>query len=95
MLDAPLEPRMREWLIALFDAFSAHSGRTVGTISVRICGGDAGMYEALKGGEQTFSAYTFDRTLSALSDAWPDDLRWPEGIPRFGRSAVRTKARKT
>ncbi|ELT50973.1 hypothetical protein [Brucella intermedia] len=93
MRNAPLEPQMREWLIRLFDAFAAHTGLTIGSISVRICGGDAQFYDGLKGGHKTFSAYSFDRTLASLSDAWPPELEWPSDIPRFGRSSVRFKTR--
>lgn len=85
---------MRAWLIELFDAYAAHTGRTKLTISVRICGGAGDFYEALQDENRTFEAYAFDRTVGALSDAWPKNLPWPKGCPRFSREDVRAKARR-
>ncbi|WP_099863807.1 hypothetical protein [Pararhizobium haloflavum] len=94
MADLPIEPQLRRWLITLFDRFAEATGRTPVSIGVKVCGGDGYFYRGLIGGEKTFTAYAFDRTIGRLSDQWPEDTPWPEGIPRFSESDVRERKRK-
>jgi hypothetical protein len=62
-----------------------------------VCGwaqGDPRFYAKLKDDVLTFSAYSYDRVVSSLSERWPDGLDWPDGIPRIKPGDVKERARK-
>ncbi|NKC48146.1 hypothetical protein HED54_05825 [Ochrobactrum anthropi ATCC 49188] len=83
---------MRGWLINLLELFIAHTGLPERVVVSRVCGAKPTLLESLKLGESSFSSHSFDWALSGLSDVWPDDLPWPEGVPRFSRSQVRIRS---
>lgn len=67
-------------LVKQAKTYSAHTGKTLSTISsyaVR----DGKFFDRLeRGGGCTLR--TAERLILWFSDNWPDDLEWPSGVPR-------------
>lgn len=67
-------------LLTLAERIAVHEGVTHWAISYRILGrGD--FFQGLKiGRDCRFSTYR--RVIQRLAELWPEDLEWPEDIPR-------------
>lgn len=81
----PLYPQMRRHLLDLFDAYKAATGRSEISIAVKVCNGGKDFFRDLRRYRLGLMVSSFDRCIANFSDAWPADLPWPEGCPRFSR----------
>lgn len=71
---------MTDNLITLADVFADHIGVKHHAISMRLLGkGD--FFQSLKN-QGDCRTKTAERVLQGFADCWPDDLEWPQGIPR-------------
>jgi hypothetical protein len=67
-------------LIELANALAEHQGVTHWAISMRLAGrGD--LFSKLERGADVRMG-TYERLLRKFSACWPEDLAWPEGVPR-------------
>lgn len=70
----------RTHLIDLANALAGHDGVTHWAISMRLAGrGD--LFSKLERGADVRMG-TYERLLRKFSACWPEDLAWPEGVPR-------------
>lgn len=90
----PLEPRLRAHLKRLFETYAAKVGGAYSTISARVSG-DARFYDNLCVGKVGFTVKRYDIIVANFSNAWPDDLPWPEGIERTRLEDLPTRAPRT
>lgn len=69
-----------EDLLKLCDTYAAWRGVTHWRVSVLVgCGG--GFFARLRSGKGC-TVRTAQRVVEWFSENWPDDLPWPEGVPR-------------
>jgi hypothetical protein len=71
-------------LTALCDAYANHMSITHWRVSFLVRG-DGSFFKRLKDGS-TCTLKTFRKSIQWFSDHWPEDLEWPEGIPRPSKS---------
>lgn len=70
----------RQNLSSLATVLAAHEGVTHWAISMRLFGkGD--FFRKLEGGSNPRTD-TYEKALAKFSDLWPEDLEWPQSIPR-------------
>lgn len=74
------EPLLRENLIKVTQTFARHAGLGISTVARRFLG-DSKLFSRIHDGG-TFSVRFYDRSVSRFAENWPDDLPWPEGVPR-------------
>jgi hypothetical protein len=95
-ISTPLEPVMRERMIRLFEAMIRLTGKTPGTISIKIVGSHFRLLDTLRDPNAAFAAFLYDRVVATISAAWPDDREpWPADIPRFGLADLRVRTRSS
>lgn len=70
----------QENLLRLSDTLTAHENITHWAVSMRLFGKGDFFHRLKKGGHPRTD--TYERALLKLSETWPDDLEWPEGIQR-------------
>lgn len=81
-----------DMLIALAETLSAHRGLKLSTVST-YAAGDGKFFGSLKSG----SGCTIRRAENVLNwfhENWPDDLAWPQDIPRPEAEAKSKTARR-
>lgn len=77
---------LREQFIRAFDAFVAASGVAESTLSDRVMGSGT-RFRRIRDGSD-IGTVTFERVMQWLSDNWPDNAKWPEGVARPAPSAA-------
>lgn len=76
-LEIMLHAKMRDQLLRLAETLGAHRGVTAPTVFAQVIGDPKAAYRLMEG--EDFKVKTVDRWLQKISNAWPDDLPWPEG----------------
>lgn len=66
--------------LLLAEHFSSHVNRSTSTLSTHIVG-HARLFERFAQGKGC-SAYTYRDTMIWFAANWPEDLDWPDSIPR-------------
>ena len=67
-------------LTKLANLLAKHKGVTHWTISVQLVGKGDFFHKLMAGGD--CRTKTYNKVMTAFSQNWPDDLAWPEDIPR-------------
>lgn len=75
-----MEEILRQHLIEAAKAFEAASGVSLATIGRRALNDNTLLARLASG--QGFTVKTYDRLLGWLSENWPDNAVWPEGVIR-------------
>jgi len=73
---------MKKILFKIQQAYSAHYGLTHWAVSYRIFGHGDFFHRLMKKDQSSCTIRTFDRAVSWFSDSWPENLAWPDDIPR-------------
>lgn len=75
--------RLRGNLMAVVERYAEHHNISNVSALGRVAGAThaAGVWA---GGD--IKAGSYDKWIRAFSDAWPDDLPWPDGVPRPPRT---------
>lgn len=81
-----LHEGLRRNVLALAERLGAHQGLSVSSVFLKHVRDPKAAYR-LQAGED-FKAKTCERWVQMLSNAWPDDLEWPQGS--FARPAPLT-----
>lgn len=71
---------LREQLIAAFETFVSHSRMGQRRLSTILFGSGVRFDQILAGSD--FSTGTFERAMKWLSDNWPENAAWPQGVDR-------------
>lgn len=69
-----------EHLNKLAQVYSAHEGRSLITTAKRV-GLHSRVFTRLKNGLGC-NVQTFNAAMKWFAESWPEDLEWPENIPR-------------
>lgn len=75
--------RLTRNLIEVVERYAEHTGMAVVTALGRVAG-MTHVSAIWAGGD--IKAGTYDKMMVQFSDAWPDDLPWPESVPRPPRT---------
>ena len=68
-------------IISLVAAYASHVGLRETTVAKR-CAGQAHAIDRLRSGHHSITVRRAERIVQWLSDHWPADLPWPDGIDR-------------
>lgn len=68
-------------LVELAEAFAAHRGLTMSTVST-YAANDGKFFGSMKDGGASCTFRRAAKVLQFFSDNWPSDLEWPKGIER-------------
>lgn len=69
-------------LVVLCDALSTHQGVTHWAVSMRALGKGDFFARLKSGAQQGCKTQTAERLSKWFSENWPDDLAWPNEVPR-------------
>lgn len=75
------EPLLKSQLARVAKVFLAATKRAPATIG-RKYAADSRFFERVLEQGGGFTARTYDLVICGLSEDWPDDLKWPEEVPR-------------
>ncbi|MDR7232798.1 hypothetical protein J2X45_003908 [Caulobacter sp. BE264] len=75
-----MEADLKRHILACAAALSAHRKQALVTIS-RLATGDWRFFDRIESG-CSFTARKYDATMAWFSANWPEDLAWPDDVPR-------------
>ncbi|KAA3510122.1 hypothetical protein DXM21_20040 [Agrobacterium rosae] len=81
---------LRDQLILVFETYCRATDRSESRISTQVLSGGKRLQQIRDGGD--IGTVGFEKAMQWLSNQWPDDLPWPEGIPRPSNSMLQEAA---
>lgn len=77
----PLRNSLRAKLLRLVDVYCRHKKLSRASVSDRFINNSA-VLDRVASNLSDINTSTFERVVQAISDDWPDEVSWPEGIGR-------------
>ena len=87
-----MEARLRLDLLALFSAFGEAYALSATAISETVFG-DRQLHQRINKSAGSFRVRTYDMIVGRFSTLWPDDVKWPQGIPRVDEADLTERVR--